>query len=38
MYWPLRNMWISSMPAVTDQAARNDLQLSIGLVTRLMAR
>jgi hypothetical protein len=39
--WPLRIMWImwiSLMPASTEPAAQNDLKLSIGLVTRLMAR
>ena len=35
---PLRIMWISSMPASTEPADRNDLKLSMGLVTRLMAR
>ena len=36
--YPLRIMWIDSMPPSTEPAARNDLKLSIGLVTRLMAR
>jgi hypothetical protein len=36
--WPLRIMWISSVPASKEPAARNDFKLSIGLVTRLMAR
>ena len=38
MSWPLRIMCINSMPARTFLADRNDLKLSIGLVTRLMAR
>src|SRR5471032_3429991 len=36
--WPLRIMCMSSTPASTQPAPRNDLRLSIGLVTRLMAR
>ena len=36
--WPLPIMWISSLPASTEPAPRTDFKLSIGLVTRLMAR
>ena len=36
--WLFRIMCINSMPASTELADRNDLKLSIGLVTRLMAR
>ena len=38
MSWPLRIICINSTPASTHLAARNDLKLSIRLVTRFTAR
>ena len=38
MHWSLQIICINSMPASTHRAVRNDLKLSIGFVTFLIAR